>query len=101
METSPPPSSETTFGAPIQEQNLSTPLDLSLFPPIFVLPTHITLDDLHTLEDELVEYGATLTYDVTEAKMFLGKVTSKKRAEFDIRTRGLWTKETTRTAPVS
>jgi len=86
---------------PAEEQDLSIPLDLSVFPPIFVLPTHIALDDLHKLEDELVEYGAILTYDVTEAKIFLGNVASKKRVEFDLRTRGLWTKEAMTTAPVS
>jgi len=101
MGTSPPLSSQTILDEPPQEQNLSNPLDLSVFPPIFVLPTHIALDDLHKLEDELVEYGANLTYDVTEAKIFLGKVASKKRVEFDLRTRGLWTKEIMTTSHVS
>ena len=88
------------FGEP-QEQDLSTSLDLSVLPPIFVLPTHMSMDDLHELEDELIEHGATLTYDVTEAKIFLGKVASKKRVDFDLRTRGIWTEEVITTSPVS
>jgi DNA polymerase IV len=53
----------------------------------------MTADELHTAEDQLIEHGATLTYDVTEAKLVLTTATSKKRLEFDLRTRRLWTKE--------
>ncbi|KAJ9639466.1 hypothetical protein H2199_006500 [Coniosporium tulheliwenetii] len=72
-------------------------LDLSILPPIFVLPTHLAEEDLHELEDRLVEQGAQLTYDVTEAKIVIGKVGTKRRAEMELRCRRLWTEET---APV-
>lgn len=74
------------------------------FPPVFVLPTHLTLEELHGVEEELAERGAPLTYDVSEARLVLGKVAQKKRAALELRSRGLWTEEvplmtTTTTGP--
>ncbi len=66
-------------------------INLSVLPPVFVLPTHLTLAELHEAEDLLIRCGASLTYDVTEAKLILGKVGTKRRAEFELRCRGLWT----------
>jgi len=34
-----------------------------------------------------------LTYDIAEAKLVVGKVGTKRRAELELRTRGLWTEE--------
>ncbi|EON64506.1 hypothetical protein W97_03739 [Coniosporium apollinis CBS 100218] len=68
-------------------------LDLSILPPMFVLPTHLAEEDLHELEDKLVEQGAQLTYDITEAKIVIGKVGTKRRAEMELRCRRLWTEE--------
>ncbi|KAL1860993.1 hypothetical protein Plec18167_003723 [Paecilomyces lecythidis] len=67
------------------------------FPPIFVLPTHLTLDELHQVEETLADCRAPLTYDVSEAKLVLGKVSQKKRAALELRSRGLWTEEVIRT----
>jgi len=69
------------------------PLDFSGLAPIYVLPTHMTADDLHSTEDQLVEHGANLTYDANEARLFLSAAATKKRVEYDLRTRKLWTKE--------
>jgi DNA polymerase IV len=68
-------------------------LDLSFLPPVFILPTHLTLLELHEVEERLNSFGAALTYDVTEAKLILGKIGTKKRAEFELRCRKLWTQE--------
>ncbi|KAJ9624035.1 hypothetical protein H2203_005482 [Taxawa tesnikishii (nom. ined.)] len=69
------------------------PLNLSILPPIFVSSTHLDTEVLHDLEEDLVETGAILTWDVNEAKIILSKVESKRRAQFDLRSKGLWTEE--------
>ena len=58
-------------------------------PPTYLLSTHLSLEALHDLEDQI----PTLTYDITEAKLVLGKVTTKQRALFELRSRKLWTEE--------
>jgi DNA polymerase IV len=68
-------------------------VSLSSCPPIFVLPTHLSLDALHQAEETLVELGAHLTYDVSEATLVLGRVGQKKRAALELRSRGVWTDE--------
>ncbi|KAL1999361.1 hypothetical protein VTN02DRAFT_4643 [Thermoascus thermophilus] len=68
------------------------------FPPVFVFSTHLTLEELHGVEETLAERGAPLTYDVSEARLVLGKVAQKKRAALELRARGLWTEEVPATA---
>jgi DNA polymerase IV len=68
-------------------------LDLSELPPIFVSATHFETDNLHQLEEQLVDSGAALTYDLTEARIVLSKVTRKPRILFDLKAKGLWTAE--------
>jgi DNA polymerase IV len=58
-------------------------------PSTYLLATHLSLEALHSLEDQM----PTLTYDITEAKLVLGKVTTKQRALFELRSRKLWTEE--------
>jgi DNA polymerase IV len=58
-------------------------------PPTYLLSTHLSLEALHDLEDQI----PTLTYDITEAKLVLGKVTAKQRALFELRSRKLWTED--------
>jgi DNA polymerase IV len=60
-------------------------LDLSALPPIFVLTTHFQGEHLHNFEERLENYGALLTYDPTEARLFIGKVKGKRRAEIELR----------------
>lgn len=62
------------------------PLDL---PITYLLSAHIPEEKRLQLEDEI----PNLTYDITEAKLVLGKVATKKRAEFELRSRKLWTEE--------
>ena len=68
-------------------------LDLSNFPPIFVSATQFEDEDLHELEEELIDAGVALTYDIREARIVLSKVTKKPRIQFDLRAKGLWTEE--------
>ncbi|THC97644.1 hypothetical protein EYZ11_002870 [Aspergillus tanneri] len=67
--------------------------NLSSYPPIFVLPTHLSLDSLHQIEDTLVQASAHLTYDITEARLVLSRSTQKKRVALELRSRGVWTEE--------
>ncbi|KAI9706759.1 MAG: hypothetical protein M1820_004729 [Bogoriella megaspora] len=68
-------------------------LDFSGFPPIYVLQTHLDEDELDDIYDKLEEFGAPQTYDMTEAKLVLGRVTTKRRAMFELRCRKLWTEQ--------
>ncbi|CAI7637955.1 unnamed protein product [Penicillium glandicola] len=62
-------------------------------PPIFILPTHLSLEELDEVEGRLMDYGGKLTYDIAEAGLILGKVGRAKRAALELRTRGIWTEE--------
>ncbi|CAI7618405.1 unnamed protein product [Penicillium bialowiezense] len=73
---------------------------LSAQPPIFVLPTHLTLESLDEVEGSVLENGGKLTYDIFEAGLVIGKVNRAKRAALELRSRGLWTEECT-PAPAS
>ncbi|PYH43108.1 NicO-domain-containing protein [Aspergillus saccharolyticus JOP 1030-1] len=66
-------------------------LDFSACPPIYVLQTHLSIEALHEIEEELVHRNARLTYDIDEARLILGKISQPKRAALDLRTLGLWT----------
>jgi DNA polymerase IV len=58
-------------------------------PSTYLLSAHLSLEALHDLEDRI----PTITYDIAEAKLVLGKVTTKQRALFELRCRKLWTEE--------
>lgn len=64
-------------------------------PPIYVLPTHLSLESLDEIEGRLLENGGNLTYDVFEAGLIIGKVNRAKRAALELRSRGIWTEEFT------
>jgi DNA polymerase IV len=68
-------------------------LDLSTLPPIFVSATHFDPTALHELEDSLVDSGAALTYDLSEAGIVISKVARKPRVLFDLKAKGVWTEE--------
>lgn len=69
------------------------PVSLEPSLSIFVLPAHLSVNELHDVESALVESHASLTYDITEARLALGKVSQKKRAMLELRAKGLWTKD--------
>jgi DNA polymerase IV len=95
---SPPPITNESPPPPLQPsvdltETISKTLDLSSLPPIFVSDTHFDPAALHELEDSLVDSGAALTYDLSEAGIVLSKVTRKPRVLFDLKARGVWTEE--------
>jgi len=51
------------------------------------------MEQLHHLEDQLLAANAPMTYDVSEAQLFIGKVTQKRRAVLELRGRGVVTEE--------
>ncbi|KFA46617.1 hypothetical protein S40293_08529 [Stachybotrys chartarum IBT 40293] len=51
------------------------------FPRIFLLPTHLQPEELHSLEDSI----PTLTYNAHEADVVLGKIGTQQRATFELR----------------
>ncbi|TRX92951.1 hypothetical protein FHL15_006089 [Xylaria flabelliformis] len=65
------------------------------FPTIFLLPTHFQPDELPELEGQI----PTLTYDIKEAKIVLGRVAKKRRAILELRSRKLFTDEIQSTPP--
>lgn len=66
-------------------------LDLSSLPLTFVLPTHFELDELHDFERKLRRHGAPLTYDESEARLFLGKIEKQRRAVLELKARNVFT----------
>ena len=59
------------------------------FPVIFLLSAHLGSKELQDLEDQI----PTLTYDINEAEVVLGKVFRKERALFELRKHQLSTQE--------
>ncbi|OTB05266.1 hypothetical protein M426DRAFT_10862 [Hypoxylon sp. CI-4A] len=59
------------------------------FPSIYLLPTHLKPDEIPELEDKI----PTLTYDIDEADVILGKVSRKERAKFELRRRNILTED--------
>lgn len=68
-------------------------LDLSSLPPIFILPTKLRDVTLHSLEQSLLQHRAPLTYNLHEAGVVLADVNTARRAEAELRGRGLWTQK--------
>lgn len=53
------------------------------------------MHDLHQLEDRLADFGAQVTYNITEAKLVIGKVATKRRTVVELRSRRLHTDDVT------
>ena len=64
-------------------------LKLDLFPPIFVLEVHLTDIEISIVEDQLHQAGASLTYDLKEARIVLGAIEKERRARFELRRGGV------------
>ncbi|KAB5563224.1 hypothetical protein GE09DRAFT_1111476 [Coniochaeta sp. 2T2.1] len=58
-------------------------------PIVYLLPKNLTADELHELEAKI----PTLTYDINEADVVVGKISQKARALFELRSRKLMTEE--------
>ncbi|KAI1771807.1 Nucleotidyltransferase [Hypoxylon cercidicola] len=59
------------------------------FPTIYLLPTHIEAEKLPDLESKI----PTLTYDINEASIILGKISNRERAKFELRRRNILTED--------
>jgi DNA polymerase IV len=70
-------------------------LDLSRLPPIAILGAHLAGDENSLLKETLRQYDAPLTTDVSRAKIFIGKVGTRRRAEFELRSRKIAIEEIT------
>jgi len=68
-------------------------LDLSRLPPIAIFTAHLKDEEVKLLKETLRQYDAPLTTDVSRAKVFVGKVGTKRRAEFELRARKLVVQE--------
>ncbi|KAF5018049.1 hypothetical protein F66182_9999 [Fusarium sp. NRRL 66182] len=56
-------------------------MSLDNLPPIFLLSTHLKSDEQHRLEEQI----PTLTHDIKEAEIVVGKISQQRRAEFELR----------------
>ena len=65
-------------------------LDLRALPLMFILATRLTVSEVHALEDQIFHYGGSVTHNPLEARLFLGKVGTEQRAEFELRCHGVW-----------
>lgn len=68
-------------------------MDFAKVARIFVLPANFPNDELHDLEDAVYEAGGELTYDPKEARIFVSRIKTKKRAAFELRALGIWSEE--------
>lgn len=68
-------------------------LDLSSISPIAVLSAHLKDDEEDILKDTLRQYDAPLTTDMSRAKIFVGRVGTKRRAAFELRSRKIAVEE--------
>ncbi|KAI1371507.1 Nucleotidyltransferase [Hypoxylon crocopeplum] len=59
------------------------------FPTIYLLPTHIEPDKLSGLESQI----PTLTHDINEASIVLGKISNRERAKFELRRKKIVTED--------
>ena len=74
--------------------NISLPdLDLSKLPLTAILPAHLKDDERKKLQETLRQHHAPLTADISRAKLFIGRVATKKRAGFELRARKLVVEE--------
>lgn len=64
-------------------------LDLSTLPPIYLLPTRLDAEKAQDLKRALSAHGARLADSAPEARLFLGRVSTAKRALLEVRGRGL------------
>ncbi|KAI2471848.1 Nucleotidyltransferase [Annulohypoxylon bovei var. microspora] len=59
------------------------------FPIIYLLPTHIDPDELPEWECKI----PTITYDIHEAEVIVGKISNKERAKFELRRKKILTED--------
>ncbi|KAF1962002.1 terminal deoxynucleotidyl transferas-like protein [Byssothecium circinans] len=70
-------------------------LDFSSIPPISVISTHFKDDEEDKVRATLRRHNATIAADVSKTKVFIGRVGTKKRADFELRSRKFKVREVT------
>jgi DNA polymerase IV len=88
-----PYSNQTLRHGSLSPTSTISGLDLSNIPPIAILSAHLKDDEDRILKDTLRQYDAPLTTDVSRANIFIGKVGTKRRAEFELKSRKLLVEE--------
>ena len=73
-------------GAP---SNSIATLDLTSLPPVYVLQSQITSQNLREAEEILTSSNAKLTYDVREAGVVLTDVSTERRARLELKWLGV------------
>jgi DNA polymerase IV len=81
------PSPQTLSPDPPSPTPLTLALDLSYIPPIAIFAAHFKKGEEKEVEETLRRHGAPVTSDVSKAKIFIGRVGTKRRAEFELRCR--------------
>ena len=64
-------------------------VDLSHLPPVYVLATHLSINEQHEAKDALTERGAPLTHDIQEGKIVLGNISRIQRAKLELKWKGI------------
>ena len=71
------------------EHPLLPKLNFRGLPPIFLLPAHLSINKQHEAEDALSNAGASLTYDINEARIVLGNISKPRRAKSELQWKGI------------
>lgn len=71
------------------EPRAAAKIDLSYLPPVYVLATHLSTNELHEAEELLSSCGAPLTYEIKEANLVLGNVSRARRARSELQWSGV------------
>lgn len=82
--------SQSTIGTSDQHEHHSLPrLNFRSLPPVYVLATHLSINEQHEAEDALSRGGASLTYDIKEANLVLGNISKPRRAKSELQWKGV------------
>ena len=79
-------SNSTLQGDSVVNTSEVSRLDFSHLPSIYVLPAHLSEDEIHEAEDALVTCGALLTHEIKDSRIVLGNISKERRARFELRT---------------
>ena len=63
--------------------------DFKALPPVYVLAAHLSINEQHEAEDALSHGGASLTYEIHEARLVLGNISRPKRAKSELQWKGV------------
>lgn len=79
-------SNSTVQGHSVVNTSEASGLDFSHLPSIYVLPTHLSENELCEAEEALIGCGALLAHEIKDAKIVLGNISKERRARFELRT---------------